>query len=172
MKYILIGFITSFCISCQKDVENQLQGISYDKVVVYSFESRTPPPPPPIQDDDSLNSSSEIKNIDIVLNGKITLSEDEIKDKIILNNSQIEDLVNFIKEDYCKIKATVAACYAPRHLIAFFKKNKLSAYYEFCIECGNDKRSKKLYKYPEFCLEKGEKAKELLKQFGVKYLGD
>lgn len=171
MKYILIVFVVFLSVSCRDNVESKLKGINYDKVVVYSFEARTPPPPPP-NNKENLNSTFNIKNINIVENGKITLLSSEIKDKVVLNKNQVEQLIDFIKIDYCKNKATVAACYAPRHLIAFFEKGNLIAYYEFCIECGNDKRSENLYNYPEFCMEKGEKAEYLLKKFGIKYFGE
>ena len=62
---------------------------------------------------------------------EIAIPEDKIVDDVILSEKVKNSIISILKKDY-KEKCTNAACYEPRHMLQFYKKNKLVGYVEFC----------------------------------------
>ena len=65
----------------------------------------------------------------------------------------------------------MADCYNPRHLILFYKQNKIVDFYEFCAECGGSRQSKNII-FPELCTGKGDRIIEIFKEMRLKNDGE
>ncbi|MBC5836146.1 hypothetical protein G6N05_14545 [Flavobacterium sp. F372] len=98
---------------------------------------------------------------------EIVIPEDKIVDDVILSEKDKNSIISILKKDY-KEKCTNAACYEPRHMLQFYKKNKLVAYVEFCSECGGSRESKNLKFLPSFCIEKGQELNNIFIKLGLK----
>lgn len=162
MKNIITILSFFFIISCQKKEDNKseifLKGI--DKVKLYSYPSRMMW--------DTVNYGKE----KIVLkNGKLFFKKTKVVDSLFLTNNQKDKIFNILLDNKWGNKGLNAACYEPRHLFAFYKKNKVVGYYEVCLECGNSESSKELNDLPMFCIEKGEELKKLFIKMKLKNIG-
>jgi hypothetical protein len=154
MKNIIYFFVLFLLVSCKK--QNKTIITNTDKIIIYSYESRNvglPPPPPGISIEKYFGISTEeyFKKENIVNDGVLNKVGLKIKEEIVLNEEQILELNEFLKTDICKEEGIHAACYIPRHLIAFYDENgKIIAYNEICLSCGNERKSKNLDKFPKF----------------------
>lgn len=102
-------------------------------------------------------------------NGKLNFDTTLVKERLILNESQLKEL-NILLQENCYVQENVAACYMPRHLILFRdKNNKIIAYNEFCFDCVGSRNSKNLDDYQSFCMTD---MMEFFKKSGIKYFGN
>ena len=103
----------------------------------------------------------------LVENQKFTFDSTMIKERIVLNEIQKNELYDLITCDTCAPGEMSAACYKPRHLILFKdKKNKILGYQEFCFHCIGSRTSKNLEGFEKFCFSDMNK---LFRKFGIKY---
>ncbi|MDI9310723.1 MAG: hypothetical protein QM535_10950 [Limnohabitans sp.] len=108
-----------------------------------------------------------------IIGNKINFKKDlKFIDDIILSEKQKNKILSILIEDHSKKNCRGSDCYMPRHIILFYKKYKLIDFYEFCAECGGDRKSKGLDILSHFCDDKGQKIKELLKKMKLKNYGD
>lgn len=100
-------------------------------------------------------------------NGKFEINRKYIKNKIILNKSQL----TIFKENLskCKTEDWSAACFDPRHLIIFYDQNdKIYGYIELCFDCNRSKSSENLQLISECALG----LEDTFKEFGITYFGE
>lgn len=157
-KIILIAslFLVFFC---QKEISIILPGTV--KVEFLSYPDRM------IWDTISYKKENSFYK-ELTDNGKLNFDTTLVKERLVLNKSQLNEL-NKLMQETCYTNQSVAACYMPRHLILFRdKKNKIIAYNEFCFDCVGSRNSKNLHDYQSFCMID---MAELFKKFGIKYFG-
>ncbi|MGL2987182.1 hypothetical protein ACSVH5_06265 [Flavobacterium sp. RSSA_27] len=109
--------------------------------------------------------------------------KNELKiEKDTINIPNIEVIDNILLDKYFSKKiagillstdkeCSVADCYTPRHLILFYKHNKIVDFYEFCAECGGSRQSKNI-NFPHFCSDKGDKIIKVFKEMKLKNDGE
>lgn len=101
--------------------------------------------------------------------GTIRISNIKFIDDLILDGKYSKQILSVItsKSDVC----SVADCYNPRHILLFYKKNKVAGFYEFCVECGNSSKSDNL-KLQSICTEQGDTLIEIFKEMKLKNDGE
>ena len=160
MKYLSLLLVVLFFFSCQKEITSLLPGIV--KVELLSYPDRM------IWDTISYKKEKSFYK-ELVDNGKLTFDTTMVKESLILNQSQLNEL-SILLQETCYIPESVAACYMPRHLILFRdKNNRIIAYNEFCFDCVGSRNSKNLDNYQSFCMNN---MAELFKKSGIKYFGN
>ncbi|WP_445722682.1 hypothetical protein [Flavobacterium sp.] len=91
---------------------------------------------------------------DINFNTDVQLSNDFIKERIVLSENQKTKLFNLIAKDSCNSDQLIADCYNPRHQIVFKdKKDNVIGDIEICFSCGNIENSKSIGEAKYYCLE-------------------
>lgn len=91
---------------------------------------------------------------DINFNTDVQLSNDFIKERIVLSEIQKRELFNLISKDSCNSKQLIADCYNPRHQIVFKdEKDNVIGAIEICFSCGEIKSSKSIGEAKYYCLE-------------------
>ncbi|RXR28896.1 hypothetical protein EQG68_13770 [Flavobacterium piscinae] len=103
-------------------------------------------------------------------NNNIKIKEKYLKNRIILNSLQIDNLKKGLYEN-CKSFSIfeIAKCYNPRHSIIFYnEKNEIFGYIEICFECNRTKSSTNLNFISECALSQ----EELFKKFGITYFNE
>lgn len=102
-------------------------------------------------------------------NDSIQIPEIKYIDDIVLNENFSRKIVDVLlsTENEC----VLADCYNPRHIILFYKENKVIDFYEFCAECGGSRQSKNI-RFPELCSDKGDKLIEIFKEMKLKNNGE
>jgi hypothetical protein len=76
------------------------------------------------------------------IDGKVNIKEKYIKNKIILNNYQIDKMKNIMKRGSI---INPASCYNPRHLIVYYDvSNRILGYIELCFSCYTTNSSSNL----------------------------
>ena len=93
----------------------------------------------------------------------------KIIDNIVLDKYFSKKIVEVLlsRENKC----IVSDCYFPRHLILFYKQNKIVDFYEFCAECGGSRQSKNI-NFPHLCSEKGDRIIRIFKEMKLKNDGE
>ncbi len=71
------------------------------------------------------------------------------------------------KKELC----SMADCYNPRHILLFYKKQKLVGFYEFCAECGGSSQSAGL-NIPSICTEHGDELIAIFEEMKLKNNGE
>ena len=120
----------------------------------------------------SYNKSRDVYSTDyepIIENDTVRIPNIKFIDNMILDKHFSEKIteVLFSEENEC----VLADCYNPRHIILFYRKNKLVDFYEFCAECGGSRQSKNI-NFPELCTDKGDKIIEIFKEMKLKNNGE
>lgn len=118
-----------------------LKGI--DDVKLYSYPSRTMW--------DTVNYGKEKI---VFVKGKLIFDKTKVVDSIFLSKKLKDKVINILIDSKWESKGSQAACYEPRHLFSFYKKNKVVGYYEICLECEGWESSKELGDLPMFCIKK------------------
>lgn len=156
MKKIILLSIFIFALGCKKNVPKDSLNLStISKVRLVTYPSRM---------FWNNNNSSEVKNIDSIIKSDIII------DDIFLKEENKEKFISLLEDDY--FLKSQAGCYDPRHLFVFYdNENKVTGYYEMCLECGGWDNSKNLDYLPNFCIEKGEDFKKLFVEIGLKNTG-
>jgi len=154
LSIILIAFV-----SCK--INNTIAGLeNVEKIEFISYADRI------MWDTISYNHKNPFKKELINKNNQLTFDTLQIKERIVLNKEQKEELFDLLNSNCYELSAE-DACYMPRHLILFRDKtNKIIAYNEFCFTCGNAINSNNLDNYQNFCLNEME---ALFKKNGIKY---
>ncbi|WP_396176663.1 hypothetical protein [Flavobacterium sp.] len=157
MKKIIL--ITSLFIvfSCQKEKsEVFLKLEQYSKVRLLSYNH-------------SRNSYSD-KNEILIKDNFITISGVSFVDDVDLNTEFKNKIFNVLdsKLEY----GTSADCYNPRHILLFYKKDKLVDFYEFCAECGGSYQSSGLKIVKSISSEQGDLLIEIFKELNLKNNGE
>lgn len=116
-KKVILLFLTSiFILSCtQKDKKASEFLKKYDKIRLISYNTHR----------DVYSSKYELK----IENDTIKIPEIKFVDNVILEKQFSEKIFEVLlsTEDECLL----ADCYNPRHLILFYKQNKIVDFYEF-----------------------------------------
>ena len=139
---ILVQFLLMISIiSCVKKEDKISSFIKrYDKIVLLSYSEHR----------DIYRNREELK----IENDTIIIPKVKFIDNVTLDNKFSRKIVEVL---YSKNKdCSYADCYKPRHIILFYKKNKIVDFYEFCAACGGCRESKNI-NFPEFCSQKGFK---------------
>jgi hypothetical protein len=141
-EQLFLFFLFSLILfSCKKSDDKKIELLSkYDKVRLISYNKHR----------NVYGTKYELK----IENDTINIPNVKFIDNVVLDNNFSKKIINvlLLKEREC-IKAD---CYNPRHIILFYKQNKLIDFYEFCAECGGSMQSKNI-NFPELCSEKGDK---------------
>ena len=148
--------ILIFSISCNKKEDKNSKFLKkYDKIRLISYNTHR----------DTYRTSYELK----IENNTIKIPDVKFIDNIILDKYFAEKITDvlFLEENEC----VLADCYNPRHLILFYKQNKLIDFYEFCAECGGSRQSKNI-SFPELCSDKGDKIIAIFKEMKLKNNGE
>lgn len=116
-------------------------------------------------------SGGHLFNNELIKDGKLNFDLSYIQEEVRLDKNQKELLFKILYNKDCESDA-MAACYNPRHLIAFYNsKNQIYEYIEFCLECSNFQAEEKTTSFT-ICNSKTDTIKQTLQNFGVKYFGD
>lgn len=95
------------------------------------------------------------------------MSNDFVKEKIVLNNNQKQKLFHIITKDSCNQEQIISECYEPRHQVVFKDKNdKVIGDIEICFTCNNFKISYSFGNAKYFCLDD---IRLFLWKAGIKY---
>lgn len=150
--------MSSFLFGCKQEnkVSDAFFG-SIDKVKLISYPTRT--------------SWNKKEPFDYSSKKEVIVQNDKIVDDIILKDSDLNSILKIL-ESGDEENFDAVGCYEPRHMLQFYKKNKLVAYYEVCLECGTSRNTKNLNFLPGFSMEKGGKLKEIFKKLGLKNYGE
>ena len=153
--YIFI-LLSIFVISCNEKENVTSEFLKrYDKIRLVSYN----------QHRDVYRSKKELK----IENDTIEIPNIEFIDNIILDKYYSRKIaeVLFSTEKEC----LVADCYNPRHILLFYKNNKIVDFYEFCAECGGSRNSKNI-NFPELCSDKGDIIIQIFKEMKLKNDGE
>lgn len=90
-------------------------------------------------------------------------------DNIVLDNYYSEKITEVLLST--EKECIVADCYNPRHIILFYKQNKIVDFYELCAECGGSRQSKNI-NFPQLCADKGDRIIAIFKEMKLKNDGE
>lgn len=155
-KLILFSFLfLIIASSCDKKNKTSEFLEKYDEIRLISYNTHR----------DVYNSDYEL----IIENDSVKIPNIKPVDNIILNKYYSEKIIEVLITD--EKKCVLADCYNPRHLILFYKQNKIVDFYEFCTECGGSRQSKNI-KFPDICRDKGFKIITIFKEMKLKNNGE
>ena len=152
----LFILLSLFAVSCSEKENKTTEFLKkYDKIRIISYNKHR----------EIYATKYELK----IENDTIQIPDIKIVDNIILNQNFSKKITEVLisTENQC----VVAHCYNPRHIILFYKKNKVVDFYEFCAECGGSRQSKDI-NFPELCTDKGDKIIEVFKEMKLKNTGE
>lgn len=155
-KIIFLMLSSILILSCHEQEKKTAEFLNrYDKIRLISYNTHR----------DVYSSNYELK----IENDTIRIPEINIIDNVVLDRHYSEKIATVLlsTEEECLL----ADCYNPRHLILFYKKNKLVDFYEFCAECGGSRQSKNIG-FPELCTDKGDKLIAIFKEMKLKNNGE
>lgn len=114
---------------------------------------------------DVYSSNYELK----IAHDTVPIPDIKFIDNIVLDKHYSEKIVDILlsEENQC----VLADCYNPRHLLLFYRQDKIVAFYEFCAECGGSRQSKNI-SFPELCTDKGDRIIEIFKEMKLKNDGE
>jgi reverse gyrase len=111
--------------------------------------------------------NSNYSKLNYIKNGNLEINKKYLKNRIILNEEQIEILKKRLSK--CEIENWGAKCYNPRHAILFYDKNdKIYGYIEMCFDCNGSESSENFKAFSGCALG----LKETLKEFGITYFNE
>ena len=159
MRYLSILFFCFllFITACSKIDNTQVESFNkYDKVRLLSYDSH--------RKVDSKEDYLWIKN-DTLIIPKV-----KIIDNVVLSHEYKNQIINILcSHDYKN--CSMADCYNPRHILLFYKNNKLIDYYEFCASCGGSTQSLGI-NIPSICMEQGQELIKIFKEMKLKNDGE
>lgn len=119
-------------------------------------------------DRDKWDREDRSMNVNYIKNNNIEIKEKYVRNRIILNQDQINKLKSKL-ENYHPENIEPAACYMPRHVLIFTNtKNEIFGYIEICFTCGSTQSSKNL----KFLARRALEQEKLFKEFGITYFED
>ena len=156
-KNIILLILSSiFILSCNEKEKKTSELLKkYDKIRLISYNTHR----------DVYNSNYKLK----IENDTVIIPETSIVDNIILDKHYSNKIAAVLlsTENEC----LMADCYNPRHIILFYRQNKIVDFYEFCAECGGSVQSKNI-NFPQFCTGKGDRIIEIFKEMKLKNDGE
>ena len=94
----------------------------------------------------------------------------KIVDNVVLNEENKNKILNVLcSKDY--ENCSLADCYQPRHILLFYKMNKIVDFYEFCCSCGDGRFSSGI-KVSTICVEQGTELIKIFKEMKLKNNGE
>ncbi len=145
-----------FLFSCNRKENKTSEFLKrYDKIRLISYATHR----------DVYSSQDELK----IENDTIRIPNLKFIDNVVLNPHYAERITEVLLST--ANECVLADCYNPRHLLLFYKKDKLVDFYEFCAECGGSRQSKNI-NFPEFCTDKGDKLIAIFKEMKLKNDGE
>ncbi|WP_298115131.1 hypothetical protein [Flavobacterium sp.] len=152
---LLISF-SIFFLSCNKTEDKTSEFLKkYDKIRLISYNKHR----------DVFRPKYELK----IEKDTIQIPNIKVIDNIVLDKYFSQKIAEVLLST--EKECIVADCYNPRHLILFYKQNKIVDFYEFCAECGGSRQSKNI-NFPELCTEKGDRIIEVFKDLKLKNDGE
>jgi len=181
MKYLIIILSVLF-LSCTSKVENkaiaetEATGVKptpvmeqifpfseADKIEVISYPVR--------HKWDTIRNDGHHQELNyLVKDQKLMVDEAYIKEKRVLTEDAKKLLFEFLFEDRGNNQSDVA-CFNPRHSILFYREDKIIAFMEVCLECGNADSDFK-YKYENLNYETIGELESIFNEAGIKYYGE
>jgi hypothetical protein len=155
-QVILLFLLSVIFLSCNKKDNKTAEFLNkYDKIRLISYNTHR----------DVYSSKYELK----IADDTIQIPNIKYVDNIVLNENFSRKIAEVLlsTENEC----VLADCYNPRHIILFYKADKIIAFYEFCAECGGSTQSKSI-KFPELCTDKGDRLIEIFKELKLKNDGE
>lgn len=156
-KHIILLITLSYLvISCAEKTNKNSEFLKkYDKIRLLSYKNHR----------DVYTSKYELK----IENDTIIIPNVAIVDNVVLDKYYAEKITEVLlsTEEEC----IMADCYNPRHILLFYKQNKVADFYEFCAECGGSVASKNI-SFPEICSGKGDRIIEIFKEMKLKNNGE
>jgi hypothetical protein len=168
MRTVFIVVTIALLQNCAPSFESKLPTpyAEAGHIEIFSFRDRS---------DTSSKSTGKEYGIMDLLNDTIyqigdwKLNTKVIRDRIVLNKAQANELTDLLAADQCETDGG-STCYDPRHVIVFFDKRKAAfAYIEICFSCTNYETSHPIAL--DFCYEKATALEKLFANYGVKYFG-
>jgi len=157
IKRIIPFFSLLILVFSCKEKENKTSDFlkKYDKIRLISYNTHR----------DVYSTKYELS----IENDTVQIPNIKIIDNIVLDKYFSEKIAEVLlsTEDECLMDD----CYNPRHIILFYKQNKIIDYYEFCAECGGSVQSKNI-NFPELCADKGDRIIEIFKEMKLKNDGE
>lgn len=152
MNKIGISLICLILLSCAPKLKKTEIFINnYDKIILKSYKIKKEP----------LFFNFELK----IENNQLYIPKMEYMDSLELNKNDSKRIIDIL---FLNVKdGHMADCYNPRHILLFYKKDKLVSYYEFCAECGGCRKSENLDIRP-ICYEQGKELIDIFKEMKLK----
>lgn len=162
-KIVLFFMVLIICISCKKNENNIVKesilnenvvSRNYSNTMFFSYEDIEEVVIYSFLDKEFINQIDDDLRKDVNFNSDVQLSNDFVKEKIVLSEVEIKKLFSLITKDSCRSNQLIADCYNPRHQI-FFKggNNEVLGDIEICFSCGNIESSKSIGEANKYCLE-------------------
>ncbi|WP_333599891.1 hypothetical protein [Flavobacterium sp.] len=127
----------------------------FDNIKLISYDTH--------RDDYSSNYQLKIEN------DTIKIPEVKYIDNVDLDNKFSKKIFRVLLSE--NKNCTMADCYNPRHILLFYKKDKLVGFYEFCAECGGSRQSENI-KIAPICTKKGDELIAIFKEMKLKNDGE
>lgn len=98
-------------------------------------------------------------------NNSLKISNIKFIDDIILTKNSSRNIFDVLlsKPDSC----STADCYNPRHVLLFYKRDKIIGFYEFCAACGGSYKSNNI-KISPICSEQALELSRIFKEMNLK----
>jgi hypothetical protein len=161
-KSILIFTLLFTIISCKKQDEKveEVQSTEFlkefDKIRLVSYNTKR----------DIYSSDYELK----IENDTIKIPNVNYIDNVILKKKESDKIFEILLSP--PERGTLADCYNPRHILLFYKKNKMVEFFEFCAECGGSQISSKKIKINSIVSEQGKELIKVFKEMKLKNDGE
>jgi hypothetical protein len=161
-KSILIFTLLFTILSCKKHDEKVEEVQSdeflkdFDRIRLISYNTKR----------EVYNSNYELK----IENDTIKIPNINFIDNVVLKKNESDKIFDILLT--FPEKCTLADCYNPRHILLFYKKNKMVEYFEFCAECGGSQSSSKRIKINSICSEQGKQLIKVFKEMKLKNDGE
>ena len=161
-KYILFFALLCTVISCKKQNEKVEEVRSnkflkeFDKIRLVSYHTKR----------DVYNSNYELK----IKNDTIEIPNVNFIDNVVLKKKESDKIFKILLSP--PEIGTLADCYNPRHILLFYKKNKMVEYFEFCAECGGSQTSSKKININSIFSEQGKELIKIFKEMKLKNDGE
>lgn len=160
-KSILI-FTLLTILSCKKHDEKVEEVQSneilkdFDRIRLVSYNTKR----------DVYNSNYELK----IENDTIKIPNINFIDNVVLKKKEADKIFEIILSP--PERGTLADCYNPRHILLFYKKNKMVEFFEFCTECGGSQISSNKIKINSIVTEQGKELIRVFKEMKLKNDGE
>ena len=153
IQLILLSFLI---VSCQRNDTKTKEFLNkFDKIRLISYNTYR----------DTYTSDEDIK----IINDTIKIPNIIVVDNIVLNSDYSERILNILFSE--RKTGTLADCYYPRHILLFYKNQKLIGFYEFSVSCGGVYESKNL-NIKSIYMEQGKELIDVFKEMKLKNNGE